>query len=129
MCCARVGGAMSRLIKKIAGFTLVEVLIALTIVSIALLSLVIAVTNYTYQQNNIKETTVATWIARDCINKVKLGIEDASQGQVSMLSGQYQWRMQRSTTPDVHTDKLIVTVLNQQNVTLISLTGFMAKVA
>lgn len=51
--------------KNIAGFTLIEVMIALVIVSISLMALSATMGQYVFNQSAIQNRVIATWVAQN----------------------------------------------------------------
>ena len=114
------------------GLTLIEVLIALAILSIALTA-VIKVT-----AQNIKDTlylqnkTIATWVAVRVINEARSGIlklpaaPDQLERETTTLNQDWIWQGQLNSTPVLHVKEIDVNValkVNKKN--LVHLTGYL----
>lgn len=56
------------------GFTLIEVLLGLAIISIALTALVAATGQNIQQTQRLKETMIEHWIAKQAINQIQVGL-------------------------------------------------------
>ena len=81
---------------KIQGFTLIEILVALAIVSIALFAIVKAnISNLTIAQH-LRDKTIATWVAYDELTRAQLGLiptEGKTVGDAIMLGQTWHWEL------------------------------------
>ncbi len=84
------------------GFTLIEVLVALAIVSISLLSVAAAMNQMIDAANSLRDRTYADWIAQNKIVEIRLsGAEPevgSSSGEVEYASVDWAWRSVSSET-------------------------------
>ncbi|KTD64103.1 GspI family T2SS minor pseudopilin variant LspI [Legionella spiritensis] len=102
------------------GFTLIEVLLALTIVAIALVALIKATSQDVANTHRIKEKTISHWIAMQGVAMVQLGLLEASPSkeitQVTTMFGQrWYWRVKISQIPPVPSVQQIrITVSKRQ---------------
>lgn len=103
-------------LQQSKGLTLIEVLIALAILSIALTAVIQAtaqnIKNTLYLQNR----TIATWIATDVVNNVRAGVlklsADSNQTQKKVVLGQeWSYDLAINSTPNPHIKKIDVTVI------------------
>ncbi|MDR3501961.1 MAG: GspI family T2SS minor pseudopilin variant LspI [Legionella sp.] len=90
--------------RKASGFTLIEVLLALTIIAVALTALLKAIAQNVEHTQRIKEKTVSHWVAMQGVAMVQLGLLQINQSQEStqdtmMLGEHWFWRAKTSTTP------------------------------
>ncbi|CAM4421145.1 MAG: Type II secretion system protein I [Legionella sp.] len=90
--------------RKASGFTLIEVLLALTIIAVALTALLKAIAQNVEHTQRIKEKTVSHWVAMQGVAMVQLGLLQISQSQettqdTTMLGEHWFWRVKTSTTP------------------------------
>lgn len=69
--------------KRLGGFTLLEVMIAMTIVIFALMSLIDLVGNYTGNTAYLQDKMVAQWVAKNRINQSKLETDFPATGVTS----------------------------------------------
>lgn len=102
--------------RKTAGFTLIEVLIALAILSIALTTIIkvtsINIKNTIYLQNK----TIASWVATDVINQVRADVlklepaPDTLEDETNILGQTWKWSARYVTTPNPHIVKIRVDV-------------------
>ncbi|WP_058535327.1 GspI family T2SS minor pseudopilin variant LspI [Legionella saoudiensis] len=100
-----------RMHRKASGFTLIEVLLALTIIAVALTALLKAIAQNVEHTQRIKEKTISHWVAMQGIAMVQLGLLQINQSQettqdTTMLGEHWYWRAKISTTP-VKTIQLI----------------------
>ncbi len=104
-----------------SGFTLIEVLIALVILSIALTAILksasLNIKNLIYLENR----TMATWIANNVINEVRAGVlklpnAPASAEQETVLLNQtWIWQANLNLTPNKKIKEINVTVFLKNN--------------
>ena len=102
-----------------AGFTLIEVLVALAILSIALTTIIKVTTlnikNTIYLQNK----TVASWVGTEVINEARVGViklpssEEKVEEETTMFNQKWLWRGMLTTTPNPHIKKIVVEVFEK----------------
>ena len=121
-------------IAKHAGFTLIEVLIALAILAIALTAAMRAASVATDSANETKLRTLATWIAQNRIAEMNAfsvtsfpGVGE-SNGRQTMANIEFEWKQKISNTPNAAFRKIEVKVLRPGNDQwLANLSGFVVK--
>lgn len=106
--------------NKALGFTLMEVLIALAIVSIALTALIKAMGQNITTMNRVKEKTISHWVAMQGIAMVQLGLLQISPSQETtqdtlMLGEHWYWRAQLGTTPQKGVQRITILVSANKN--------------
>lgn len=86
---------MNSVVKKISGFTLIEVMVALAIIAIALSALIKASGNHTYSASHLKNKTLAHYVALNEMTKLHiaqawpgLGTEQKS---IEMAGVEWYW--------------------------------------
>jgi general secretion pathway protein I len=117
--------------KKSAGFTLIEVLVALAILSIALTAII------KFTSQNIRDTiyiqnkVIASWVGTQIINEIRAGVlklPDAPEKlkqETEMLGQQWPWQASFVASPNPHIKEIHVDVLQKQgNGNLISLVSY-----
>jgi general secretion pathway protein I len=121
-------------ISKHAGFTLIEVLIALAILAIALTATMRAASVATDSANETKLRTLATWIAQNRIAEINalsvtsLPSVGESNGRQAMANIEFEWKQKISNTPNTAFRKVEVQVLRPGNDQwLANLSGFVVK--
>ena len=97
-----------------AGFTLVEVLVALAILSIALAATMRASAMATTTANEIKIKTYATWVAQNQIAELTARKAFPATGETSglavMAGVNFQWRQTSNDTPNKDFRKVEIAV-------------------
>jgi general secretion pathway protein I len=112
------------------GFTLLEVLVALAVVSLALVALVRAAGLSADALARERETTMATWVASNVIADVRLGERfpeiGRSEGVMPMGTGDWYWRLDVQGSDDPAIRRLEVAVFEDaaRARPVTSLTGF-----
>lgn len=87
-----------------AGFTLLEVLVALAVLALSLAAAIRASGAYVGNQAYLQERTLAHWVARNTLTELQLETQWASTGSRSdsarMADLDWEWRATISDTPD-----------------------------
>lgn len=85
------------------GFTLIEVLAALVIVSIGMLSVITAVSQTASNSIYLRDKTIAHWIAMNRLTEARLQRSapriDKSSDEVEMAGRRWRWTMNVTQTP------------------------------
>jgi general secretion pathway protein I len=111
------------------GFTLIEVLVALAILSIALMAVIKVGSQNIRDTFYIQEKTIALWVATDVINEVRAGLikvpvePDALQEKKEILNQQLTYEVSLQETPNPRIKKIEVDVYN--TIKLIHLESYM----
>jgi general secretion pathway protein I len=79
--------------RRMQGFTLLEILVALTVLAVAMGAIIKAAGDYTGSVSHLRDRTMADWVARDVLNDFQLRKEWPSVGERkgSMEMGKYEW--------------------------------------
>lgn len=107
--------------NKNAGFTLIEILIALVILSVALMAMIKSTSQNIKDTVYIQNKTIATWVGTQVINEIRTGLLKMSLGSESlkdeteMLGRKWDWKASMTTTPNPHIKKVTVKVYLQSN--------------
>lgn len=105
-------------VRQSTGFTLLEVMIALAILSVASAGLVTATGHYLRQSQLIEEKTVASWVADNWVNELRLSDRAPGEGllkaQASMANREWDLEAQVTRTASPLLYRLEITV-RQQN--------------
>ncbi|MBA3661613.1 MAG: type II secretion system minor pseudopilin GspI [Gammaproteobacteria bacterium] len=102
--------------KKNSGLTLIEVLIALAIISIAVTAIIKATTQNIRVTTHLQNKTVALWIAKSMTNEMRLNAKRliGSQNKLSrpiyFLDHTWFVNAEKQETPNPHIDKIMVAV-------------------
>lgn len=104
--------------QRSAGFTLIEVLVALSIIAIALTALFKATAQNVANTQRIKEKTISHWIAMQGVTLIQLGLLQVGNQEVtkvtSMLGQRWYWRAKVSSTPLKSLQQITITVSDKQ---------------
>ena len=102
--------------KRIGGFTLLEVLVALAILAIALGAALATTARSARNADEITGRLLAHWVGMNEIAEIQLGIlgvgEGRAGGEEEMGGRHFVWEGKVTTTADVHVRKLTVAVRN-----------------
>lgn len=100
------------------GFTLIEVLVALAILSIALTTIIKVTTlnikNTIYLQNK----TIAAWVGTQAINEARVGLikfssDEKIEQETTMFHQKWKWQGEMVSTPNPHIKKIVVEVFEK----------------
>ena len=110
---------------KDEGFSLIEAMVALSVLAIAAVGLTRAVESHIDSTRGLERRAVAMWVAENRLAELAIRSDEASMGRVEML-GQ-NWRIAvdetRTDDPDIH--KVRITVFQgAERAPLASLDGF-----
>jgi general secretion pathway protein I len=115
-----------------AGFTLIEVVVALAIVAIGMFALFRAVSDATNNSAYLRDRTFASWIAENRIAEIRLSGEfpsvDETEGDVEFAGESWHWKATVSQTPVQGMRRLDVRVRRAEDPadsTLAEITGFL----
>jgi general secretion pathway protein I len=101
------------------GLTLIEVLVALAIVSIALVAVVKATVQSIRGTTHLQDKTLATWVAWQIVNEVRTGLlilpktSEKLNETTTMLNRKWAWQASQEETPNKHIMKIMVAVFAQ----------------
>jgi general secretion pathway protein I len=75
------------------GFTLLEILVALTVLAVAMGAIIKATSDYTAGVMHLRERTLAEWVARDVLNdfQVRNAWPPVGERKGSMEMGHFTW--------------------------------------
>lgn len=106
-------------IKKISGFTLLEILVALAVVAIALGAVVSEVSNDVKNAARLRDKTLAHWVAMNKVTEWHSSGDWPSpginQGDALMAEHEWRWSIKTSTTEDEDVRRMDVEVRADQN--------------
>jgi len=96
------------------GFTLVEVLVALVVVSLGMLAVIQAVTQTASNSTYMRDKTIAHWIAMNRVTQVRLEQQapkvDETSDEVEMAGRKWRWTMEVTQTPVDTVRRIDITV-------------------
>lgn len=95
--------AIRQTIRNTHGFTLIEVLAALIIVSLGMLGVIEAVSQTARNSSYLRDKTIAHWIAMNRLAEVRLEPQapkvDKSSDEVEMAGRRWRWTMEVTQSP------------------------------
>lgn len=96
------------------GFTLIEVLVAMTVIALALAALISAAASSAYNTAAIRDRTHASWVAGNVASELKLApglVEKGSRrGEEMLLGRRWYWRADISDTQDADLKRIDIRV-------------------
>ncbi len=107
--------------KKMTGLTLIEVLIALAIVSIALAAIIKAVSQNIRGTTYLQDKTMAMWVGQQTLNEARVGVlrlpaaPAAYKTTVMMLNREWYVEANQVSTPNRRIKKINVAVFAHDN--------------
>ena len=118
--------------SKKKGFTLLEVLVALAVLTIGLGTVIKVAGSQASQLAYLKDKTIALWVANNKVNDVKLNkwpSTGTSSGHEFMASQEWQWKLKVSNTADEELRRLDVEVkrANEQGEPVIRFISFVGN--
>jgi general secretion pathway protein I len=117
--------------RRKGGFTLIEVLVALFIVSLGMLGVIEAVSQTAGNATRMRDRTIAHWVAMNRLTEVRLqprapDIAKTSD-EVEMAGRRWRWTMEVSETPVETMRRIDIRVAEaegDEDRTLVTVTGF-----
>ena len=103
---------------KYHGFTLIEVLLALSIIAIALTALLRATAQNVAHTQRIKDKSISHWVEMQGVTAIQLGLVNINLNQeisqvTTMLGQRWYWRATLTSTPVKTTQQISITVSNK----------------
>ena len=120
------------MIRRMAGFTLLEVMIALLIIVIGVAAVIDTSTESTWKSAQLWQRTIAGWVAENQIAEYRArhtwGNDRKLSGKTEMANAEWEWEMTVSDTDDPSLRRLDIEVfLKDQQGAQASLTAFIAR--
>jgi general secretion pathway protein I len=115
------------------GFTLIEVIIALTIIAVGLAAIISAASATVYNAAGLQERTFAHWVAMNKLTEMQVMQEfpaaRKTTGSTLMAEHEWFWTMDVTDTEDENVRKVEIAVrTNEEDEnSLVNLTGFVGK--
>jgi len=123
-----------RCAPRAAGFTLVEILVALAVLAIALAAVMRSITQSIDTSAALRERTMALWVAQNRLATHQLQRDfpspDSTDGNVTLGGREWRWREQVATTPDADLRRIEIEVRAVNGEQMLGrLTGFLRRPA
>lgn len=102
--------------KNTMGMTLIEVLIALAIISIALTAVIKATTQNIRSTAYLQDKTMALWVGQEVLSEARTGVlrlpsaPDRLKQKTEMLGRDWYWQAGEERTPNKNIKKILVSV-------------------
>lgn len=113
------------------GFTLIEVMVALTVLAIALTAVIRALGQSVDSTIALRDRTLARFVAEDRLSRHALANDwpapDTIEGDAEMGGRAFKWREKISTTAVARLRRIDVTILDADGESLVLVTGFVAR--
>jgi general secretion pathway protein I len=86
--------------RRQSGFTLIEVMVALMIVSVGVVAVIDATNKYTFAQSELEKKVLAEWVGSNALDKARFealtgGVKQGSQRETVSM-GAHKWRTRLS---------------------------------
>jgi len=114
------------------GFTLVEVLVALVVLTIAFSALMVSLSENARNIGFLEKKTSANWVASNVLAQAQLGLLNLNlqtrkaSGEEEMLGNSYTWQLSIDSTENSSVNKLEVNVGSENKEgTILNMVGFM----
>jgi general secretion pathway protein I len=118
--------------RRAGGFTLIEILVALSVLAIALTAAWNSLGAAIGTTAALRERTLARWVAEDRLTGLELKNEwpalDTKEGDATMGDRKFHWIQDTGVTPVMKLRRVVVSVvLPGGKVPLVTLTGFVEQ--
>lgn len=118
---------------KKKGFTLIEVIISLIVITVGLIATIKTITDSTRNASSIQNYVLAHWVAMDIIASIQTHIlpipeDNTSTGTTTMLSKTWYWSVGLAPSHSPYTANIYVSVAPTENEkSIVHLTGFVPR--
>lgn len=121
-----------QVIKNQKAFTLLEVLVALAVLTMGIGTVIKIAGSQASQLSYLKNKTMALWVANNKANEVQLDkwpSTGTSTGHEFMANQEWDWKLKVSNTPDKDLRRLDITVnrANEEGEPVVRFTAFTGK--
>lgn len=106
--------------KNNSGFTLIEVLVSLAILSIALTAIIKSTSQNIRDTYYLQQKVIATWVATRIMNEARAGLINLSKSdemseETEMLAQSWIWKANLEETPNPNIQELHVAVFHKDS--------------
>ncbi len=118
---------------RVRGFTLVEVLIALTVVAVGLGAAVAVVNQGVYNAYNLQEKTLASWVAENKLAEIRAAAAipdfDEADGDSELAGRYWRWQVEVQETGVENVTRIEISVATEEepDIELTRLIGFIGQ--
>lgn len=118
--------------QRAAGFTLIEVLVALAVLAIALAAVMQTVTHSIDLTASLRDRNIALWVAQNRLTQHQVQrnwpAPDTTEGDAEMGGRTWYWHEQVSTTPEAAIRRVTIEIrADQTKESLARLIGFLEQ--
>ncbi len=122
----------TRSIRRLRGFTLLEVMVALTIVALSLTAVAESMSQMIGAASAMRDRTYASWIAQNKLAEMRLSNVmpevSTTTGEVDFANGQWEWRATVSETGIENFMRIDVAVMHiDSEYMILTVTGFVGE--
>ncbi len=100
--------------RRVGGFTLLEILVALTIVALALGAAISGAGGHVESTDHLRNKTIAHWVALNRVTELQVAepwpAPGSSSGTAEMTHREWRWTVDVKPTPDARVRRLEVAV-------------------
>jgi general secretion pathway protein I len=122
-------------IKRIKGFTLLEVMVALAVIAMALAAAQSAITGNIYNASGLQQRTYAHWVAMNKLTEMQLANQwpatKTTKGSSLMAKQEWYWSTKVTKTPDgfdlIRKVDITVRINEDDESSLVTLIGFVGR--
>ncbi len=115
---------MKKYLEFQSGFTLIETLIALVIVSISFSAIILSVNENARTLRKLQETVTASWVAEEVITRAQLGLLKANTSTQRMLNQDWRWELKTKSTENQFVQEIEITVYNPAQQIVLTSIGY-----
>ncbi len=117
--------------KRRGGFTLIEIMVALAIITIALGAIIESTTASNRNLQYLRDRSIASWVAGNELARVRArrlwGSRSNREGSVEMGGREWRWKMQIHKTDDPDMRRIDIQVFAEGDEPLAHITGFTGR--